>query len=366
MKNTNLTKKGMAAGFAVLALVLTVILGIQNMALAAAKTSQQTPSVSGALTFLRNQIKTSGLVDSYVEDNTDYSYTYDDALAAMAFISSGDTASAKTILDAFLKIGPVSGGGFLHRYHATDGTSADGILRVGHNTYLLQAMNKYYLITKDTRYNALAKGIADYILSQQASDGGIYGAAGITWKSTENNLGALSAVYNFGVSQNLSFYVDKANAIKNFIITSCWNGTRFLEGQNDTTIVTDVQGLGGMILGPAYSGGAYWIKGYTLNTKTYKAGKTITGFDENTDKDTVWTEGTLQESMAFMVAGDVNNFSFYKNEAQKLYQSSGALLEASNKGTTGGGDYFYPWQGVAPTAWYVFAGNQDNVLAMIQ
>jgi len=45
------------------------------------------PSVEAALGFLRAQAGPVGLVDSFVEDNADYAYTYDNALAAMAFIS---------------------------------------------------------------------------------------------------------------------------------------------------------------------------------------------------------------------------------------------------------------------------------------
>jgi len=119
------------------------------------------------------------------------------------------------------------------------------------------------------------------------------------------------------------------------------------------------------VLGPAYKNGAYWIKSYTLNTKQYAARKTVTGFDENTDRDTVWTEGTLQESIAYMAAGDTANFNFYKTEAGKLLQSSGALWAATNTGTTGFGENFQRWQAVAPTAWYVYACYQDNVLALL-
>lgn len=346
----------------VICLILLYAAAFHNMAEAAKP--KPIPKVDAALSFLRNQIKASGLVDSYVEDNNDYSYTYDDALAAMAFISAGDVTSAGRILDAFLNIGPQAEGGFLHRYHAANG-APEGNIGVGHNTYLLQAMNMYYLETGDPKYNQLAQGIANYILNQQAADGGIYGRAGVTWKSTENNLGALSAIHNLGVAQNIPYYTERAQAIRNFLVTECWDGTRFLTGENDPMIVTDTQALGCIVLGPVYSNGAYWIKNYTLNTKRYASRKTVTGFDENTDKDTVWTEGTLEEAMAFMVAGDINSFTFYKTEAEKLFQSSsGAILAASNTGTTGFGEYFQRWQAVAPTAWYVYVSKQDNVLAL--
>jgi len=300
-----------------------------------------------------------------VEDNIDRSYTYDDALAAMAFISAGDLASARRILDAFVAIGPQPEGGFLDCYRTNSGAPS-GALSIGHNAYLLQAMNLYYLQTGDSRYNTIARGIADYLLSLQDSDGGIFGMAGVTWKSAESNLAALSGIHNLGKLQNLSTYVDSADEIRNFLIMECWNGTRFLRGENDPAIVTDTQSLGGMILGPAYKNGAYWVEGYTLTTKRYDSRRSVTGFDFNNDKDTVWTEGTFQEAMAFLIAGDTSKYSFYKTEAEKLFNStSGAFWLASNTGTTGGSWILYKWQAVAPTAWYIYTYNQDNVLELL-
>ena len=57
-----------------------------------------TPS-EAALGFLKTRMGPIGLLDSFVEDRTDYSYTYDNALAAMAFLSAGDRLSAQRVLD---------------------------------------------------------------------------------------------------------------------------------------------------------------------------------------------------------------------------------------------------------------------------
>ena len=173
------------------------------------------PSKEVSLAFLRGQMSSFGLIDSFVEDQADYSYTYDNSLAAMAFLSSGDILSAGDILDAYLALGPEPAGGFLHRY-ATDGSSAAGLLRLGHNAYLLQAMNLYFLKTGNTKYNILAQTIADYILSLQDADGGLTGSISVTWKSTENNLGAYSGIHNLGSVQELPYYTSRAVSIRDF------------------------------------------------------------------------------------------------------------------------------------------------------
>ncbi len=66
--------------------------------------------------------------------------------------------------------------------------------------------------------------------------------------------------------------------------------------------------------------------------------------------------------MAFLLAADADRADGYKIEAEKLFRSTGAFWQASNGGTSGFGDTFMRWQAAAPTAWYVFLANQDNVL----
>ena len=323
-----------------------------------------TPS-EAALVFLKSRMGTAGLLDSYVEDKTDYSYTYDDALAAMAFLSAGDRLSAQRILDGFVGIGPAASGGFLHRYRS-NGADAGGTLAAGHNAYLLQALNLFSWRTGDHRYDGVARGIADFLLTlQDGTDGGVFGRTGVSWKSTENNLAAYSGIANLSVVQNLPAYGTRAAQIRDFLVRECWNRTWFLTGKNDPMIVTDAQALGTQILGVGYSNGSFWVESYTKATQRYSGKKQVTGFDLNTDRDTVWTEGTLQQALAFWLAGDNARFGFYRSESEKLLQSSGAFWAASNRGTTGFGEFFERWQAVAPTAWYILVSNQDNVLGLL-
>lgn len=319
-------------------------------------------SVEAALGFIEAQMAPSGLVDSFVEDNADYSYTYDNALAAMAFISAGNLSAASTVLAGVAAIEAEADGGFLHRYSASDGGSAYGLPGVGHNAYLLQSFVLYRMASDDSRYDSLSMALADYLLAHQQNDGGLVGRAGVSWKSCENNLGAYSALHNLGTLLADPILLAKAELVRTFIVVECWDGDRFLTGENDPMIVTDVQALGALVLGAGYTAGAYWVEEHTQTTRRYKGRKTITGFDLNTDRDTVWVEGTLQQAMAFMTAGDQQRADNFKQEAEKLFQSSGALWQASNAGTSGFGDTFMPWQAIAPTAWYVFLSLQDNVL----
>ena len=321
-------------------------------------------SPEAALSFLRRQMGPYGLLDSYVEDETDNSYTYDNALAAMAFLCAGDIDSTRKVLDAFHMIDPQPEGGFLECYHARTG-KPNGILTAGPNAYLLQALNLYCVKTKDPRYNTLARKIADYLLSLQDKNGGLFGRTAVTWKSTENNLGAYCAIHNLGVVQKKRAYVKKAEKIHHFLLTECWDGTRFVRGEKDPTVVTDVQALGAIVLGTDYAKGAYWAEEQTRVTVNYRENTQVTGFDFNADLDTIWAEGTLQEALAFLVTGDAAKSVYYKTEVEKLAHPSGALLLATNTGTTGIDWTLEPWQAVAPTAWYLFLSFKTNPLDLL-
>ena len=336
------------------------------------------PPIDAALAFLESQIGPVGLVDSFVDDRDDFSYTYDNAITVLAFTSHGNLVLAEQILDAFLMTIPsLPEGGFLHRYDSQTGGDAGGVEALGHNTYLLQAINLYHLEQSDpvkkTKYDALAQQLASYILSfQDNNDGGLIGRPGATWKSTENNLGAYCAIHNYAFLQSNSDYLNKASAIQSFLTTECWDQSemRFNTGKNDPMVVTDAQALGTLVLydlDVMYANGSYWIEDETrtLTTKRYSGRKTVTGFDLNTDRDTCWTEGTLQQALAFYVSGDLDGWVYYLEQSEKLIQSSGAFFQASNRGTTGFGEYFEKWEAVAPTAWYVCAHNQDNVLRIL-
>lgn len=349
---------------AIFGLVLAAAMLSATATAHAAKPPPVVSKVDSALSYLRSRITASGLVDSYAEDAVDYSYTYDNALAAMAFISAGDHASAQRILDAFNSMPAEPGGGFLHRYSATTKLPVEGILYGGPNAYLLQAMNLYFLQTGDNRYNALAQQLGNFLLTLQDADGGLFGRPAVTWKSAENNMGALSALHNLGKVQNIPLYIDQSAMIRNFLVTECWDGVRFFQGENDPTIVTDVQALGALVMGPGYTNGAFWAEGQTLTTKTYNGRKRVTGFDFDADRDMVWTEGTLQESLAFLAAGDLVKSNTYKAESEKLQHGSGGFWAVSNPGTAGP-EIIQKWKAVAATAWYVYAANQDNVLELL-
>ncbi|MEW6536600.1 MAG: hypothetical protein AB1454_13400 [Candidatus Auribacterota bacterium] len=319
-----------------------------------------------ALEFLRGQIGPLGLIKSYVEEKDDFSYTYDNAMAALAFLSAGDTESAQKVLDPFINVlKPTSAGGFLDCYYGATGGSK-GTLYAGPNAYLLQAMNLYFDTTGDERYNIIAKTLADFFVRIQDADGGIFGNPDVQWKSVENNCGIYSALYNYGKLHNDETYIENAKKIARFLIDECWADTHFFRGDDDPIIVTDTQSLGTLVLGTRFAKCLLWVENHTGTTFTLDKNTTVTGFDFNDDKDTVWTEGSLQMTLAFFTVNDLSNYTKYRAEMEKLIAPSGALYLASNSGSTGVNWTVEKWQAVAPTAWYVLVCNKDNILRIIE
>ncbi len=314
------------------------------------------PSFAGtsakAYTYLCGQVKGIGIVDSH-KDAYNNSYTYDNALAIIAFTAKGDYARAKTILNAYQnKIGlPLYGGYYdLYDYKTKAGS---GNISAGPNAWLLDAINFYYYKTKDAQFSSMAQVLADYLTGLQDVDGGLFGDEYVSWKSTEHNLAAYAALYNYGMLSGQDMYVQRSGLIKDFLIANCWNGERFLRGKNDPAEITDVQTLGILSLGTTYASAVYWAEYHTKCTKPLSK-LSVTGFDFNNDLDTVWLEGTLQAAVAFNKNYDNYRAGIYFNNVDKTQTPSGSFLCATNNGTTGTDWILLPIESVAPTCWYIF------------
>ena len=355
---------------------------------AQAQQPEQPPRVSprdAALSFLSNQIDArTGLLDSYVEDDAPFLYTYDQAMAALAWMSVNDMGKARLALRALANLprDNDNDGGLYHRYSTVTGRPTAGAnVNVGHAAYVLQAFNEYYAKTGgDTRYFAVSEQVANFLMSRQDSpnqgignrqvdgDGGLFGSDQATWKSTENNLAAYVALHNFAKITNnaalASLLQRAANDIRSFLLTECWDATegRFLTGKNDDMVSTDVNALGVMVFGYQYASALDFVENHTQHTMSYD-NSYITGFDLNDDKDTVWMEGTLQMSIAYAIASDNTKANASRRQAMKLqHPSSGAFLQANVEGTTGHAENFHPWQAVSPTAWFILATRNVNPL----
>lgn len=323
--------------------------------------------------FLAAQMKGVGLMDSYVQDNQNLSYVYDNALAAMAFIAEQNYGLAAKILDALANgVQRTPGGALYESYNFMDiNGSGQGQVMAGNTAWVLQAMNLYQKNTGSQKYTAFQKTLADYLVSQQDLDGGIFIMPGNRVKSTEHNMAAYVALFNYGKLQSSHLHQQAAEKVKSFLVTFAWFPwqTRFRTSVPDPlsfellTWVTDVQALGVLALGDTYKSALTWVGNRLVTAKTITGtSTTLLGFDFNYDVDTIWLEGTLQMALAYSQAGMTIEAKKYSTEVLKAQNPDGSLLLCTNTGTASVYWTLQPWHAVAPTAWLVFYDRNFNPL----
>lgn len=349
---------------ATVALILAVAYFTGSSHAATLKFVENNPSYQAQL-YLTKQIKGIGLVDSYIEDNQNLSYVYDNALTAMAFIATRDYGRAEQILNTLSLIRRNAQGAYYESYNFLDiNGSGQGNAFAGNTAWVLEALNLYQRYTGSFKYFALQRKLADYLISQQDIDGGIRVLPGNPVKSTEQNIAAYVALRNFGTLYLMRYYTNKALKIRNFLANNIWipSENRFRTSLPDPqpsellTWVTDVQALGVLALGKKYAAALTWADDPThlRTSKTTPSNIPITGFDFNSDLDTVWLEGTFHMGLAYKKTGNASKAQYYVNEGLKAQNADGSILLATNTGTASIYWMLTPWHAAAPTAWLIF------------
>ncbi len=133
-----------------------------------------------------------GLVTSFEGDDDvkDWSFTYDQALAAIVFTYHGEPDRAKKIFDFYRRAEKIDGGAFVNAYYASTGEPAEFVGHVGPNVWLGLAVLQYTQKTGDGQYLGIARDIERWLASVRDAEGGLRGAKTVAWYSTEHNLDA--------------------------------------------------------------------------------------------------------------------------------------------------------------------------------
>jgi hypothetical protein len=363
---------------------------------------------------LKEKIHPSGLVRSYgrADDAALHeAYTYDQALAAMAFtfrsgqaLYAPDVQLAKNIFEVYKNslFFPGSFGGFGNAYRvdtlATYGDNRSDRV-AGPNAFLLLAMIHYRNVTGDTDYDDIIDRLADWLRSLQDTDGGIMFGVSATvpagTKSTEHNMDVVSAFQAYARLNRAPEGVDYnvlAGNIVNWLNTEMYDAIekRFYvgekaDGQPDRNRGLDVYAFPPLMMF-SHEEIIETAEAEFVNTQTaVNTGVQVTGFDfgslvceeesKPVDKDAVWFEGTAQMALMYRFVGRNDDADFYLNELTKgafVMSASGALgiPYASNSGTPYGYNCepFIPDHlrmnstnaAVSSMAWYLFARDKFN------
>ncbi len=195
-----------------------------------------------------------GLVMSFEGDGdvANLAFTYDQALAAIAYTEFSNFQSARKILDFFDKKAKRQEGRFFNAYSVTDTEPAEYIVHSGPNIWLGIAIMQYTQKTKDQKYLALAQDIAMAIIELQDIDGGISGGPNLTWYSTEHNLDAYAFFNMFSKITGKLEYQNAANKILNWLVKYTYGRQDIpvKRGKGDSTIATDTYAWSIAAIGP--------------------------------------------------------------------------------------------------------------------
>ena len=365
------------------------------------------------------------MIRSYDTDTVEIAnaaFTYDNALAAMAFLSEGMNDQAEELLDALcyaVENDRYEAGRIRNAYAAGDispapGWSAGAKLpgwydakagawyedsyqvgtNVGNTSYAALALLHYvaksgqdenaaYDDKRAERYLACARQLMDWVI-EECSDGGDGFTAGLegwpengaggatvfTYKSTEHNIDAYAAFaelyeltdddrYNEASQSALRFVESMYDADQSLFVT----GTKADGVTPDVgNVVLDAQVWSALALGKAF-------EPYEAALGQLEAMRTDTGAIRFhvCDDDGYWCEGTAFTALMHLQRGEGELASAAFSVLENAQLESGLFPAATMSGLTTGIDLSdgTPWTygvdpHVAPTAWYVMACNGFN------
>ena len=324
-----------------------------------ATAASTTTASESAYSWLKSRIVSTGLVDSY-QDARDICYTYDQAVAAIAFQVKGDAVNARRVLDA-LKSMQYADGSWNTAYYCTSKSVQESQKHVGPVLWIAMAVAYYEKRTNDTQYHAMGDKAVQWSRQFQQADGGLnggldYNGALLTWASTEHNEDAYSAFSSFG-------YLTDAAKVKTYLDNTVWDAVnlRWYAGRNDLNDPMDVNSWGVSALGASgtrnYQASLDYVMTHHRSTQSQRVGSTVItvdAFDFNSDKNDIWFEGTGQMIVAFRAVGRVADADYFTTQLLKGQQTDGGV-QYSLKGTNNGYWIMSKAKSAAATGWTILA-----------
>jgi hypothetical protein len=308
--------------------------------------------------LLDRQNPDTGFLPSY--DGLDCAYTYDQALAAIAFTACGSNGAARDVLAA-LSARQETNGSFAAAFNATNGATWSAAYRVDINAWVILAINDYTFRTGDRQFLDCATNGANWILTYQQSDGSVSRGPGYfpTARCIADNHAIGSALFHLGVLATNSTCLDAAARVRGCVESNVWVDAAgwFPEYAGaDTPPSLPANTFGLLALGTnGVQGQGYARCLAALLARMYVTNGGFAGFAyseaSRSGDGWVWFEGTAQAALAYALAGDEVSALRFDRQVGYAAHAGGAIpcstpnkrgVDGDTRGT------------VAPTAWYVF------------
>jgi hypothetical protein len=278
------------------------------------------------------------------------SWTYDSAIAVLAFLADGDRSQAVQLLDQLAALQRTDGS-IDYSFNVATGES-DPLFRSGAIAWIGYAAAQYDLTQSSTRYDGLTAGAARWLMARQLTSGLIAGGPDATWASTEHNLVAWSFLAALTLkppsglsSSTLKTAADRiAAAVQTQLMDVPAAGQlAFVQGSNDRVLhPLDVQALGIPFLMAqgrvsdaqkvaAFVESAFKVSGRAISGAAYSAKGPFTGYRPYVGggPDVLWAEGTAQVRWAYgLLPG-------YSSTASALDKSIDAWDKVTSKSSVG-------------------------------
>lgn len=321
-----------------------------------------------------------GLVDSFDDwwsatERRQIVYTYDQAVAAIAFMLEGDRARAEKVLDKLAAIQDPDGS-WINSYW-WNGYGEEIRKHVGPVAWVAMAYMSYEKLYGSNRYDASAKKAMDWIITFQKPNGGIAGGrttwdlngawSDEVWSSTEHNQDVYNLLRYYATKFNdrTTAYNQAAADVKSFLDYVVWDDTlkRWYGGfKNDTSlkdplVPMDVNPWGVMALGLTgtrnYQASIDYVEHANGNGTSPASPKyahalpysntTITAYDFDWQSDCapgstqtgqpngercadIWFEGSAFMSVAYAMRGNTDQSNYIIDEIIKKQGTSSTLL----------------------------------------
>ena len=357
------------------------------------------------LSFLVS-FKTSASTDDFERTMRDVAFTYDNAVAALAFIASGDQQRAKQVVDAliyaqnhdrFYKDGRIRNSyraGKLASpdnrvplpgwYDAKEGRWVEDEFQVSTHTgnvaWAMLALLGYYETYGGAAYLAAAEKMGEWVEGNCRDSRGVGGYIGgfsgwetkpklLRYKATEHNLDLYAVFWRLSSITGNQAWKERAMAAKTFVLSmwdegegKFWTGTT-PDGVtvNRDTIPLDVQAWAPLVL--REDGKPYW-RSLSYSEKQHRVGG---GFDFNEDRDRIWYEGTAQMAVAYQYTGQLDKSKTLISTLKAAQDTSGGIPAVNRDGLTTGfslptGEpwFYFRRLHVGATAWMVLAERGIN------
>jgi chitodextrinase len=403
-------------------MAIVLVIGVVLPSAGTAGADAASDASNRALTWLKYQQDQTigyafdGLVDSFEDfwgpnNPKQIVYTYDQAVASIAFIVKGERARAEKVLNKMRDIQDPSGY-WLNSYWYNNGAGEEIRKHVGPVVWMAMAAMAYEKQYNDTRYRPMALKALDWSLQYKKANGGIAGGwsawsnSDEPWSSTEHNIDIYRVLQYFGSVEpsKTAAYNSAATGVKSFLDNVVWDdgAKRFKGGwKNDTGLIDpkipmDVNPWGVLALGTngtrnygasiAYVENASGNPGTLANprykqTLTYNdAGNTLTGYDFDWTDEVlpayddngnqigltgadVWFEGSAFMSLAYYMLGNTAKADAINTEIIKKQGTSGPSLGGipySLKGTSNSYWVMAQQNCVSSTGWLILSLNRFN------